>query len=64
VKFIFGTLTGIVLGVLVTIGTIGGFITGLIVGGKLFGETDDEETPSDESPIEYGRMQTQEMPIS
>jgi len=67
-KFIFGTLTGLVLGVLLIIGMVGGFIAGLVLGWKMFGE-DNEGTPSDdsvnESSVTYHRMTpTEEAPAA
>lgn len=50
-KFTLGALFGVLTGALLLIGTLGGFIGGLVWGWKLFGdESDEQPTTTKETP--------------
>lgn len=47
-KFFFGVLVGATLGVLTLVGTVTGFVGGLVLGWQLFSSDDEEPTTPDE----------------
>lgn len=48
-RFIFGVCLGVVMGVVLLVGTVAAFIGGLALGWKIFADSDDEE-PTEPSP--------------